>query len=104
MDIFLSIYTELVIQDMTKWSGVPLLPLGTPRDYDPLCGRVQNPSLTFLCKVLLAWSAMEHMPSSDMIEIQPGPFSNIFYVLLSLLCEHGCYSCMGEGSPLVGIC
>jgi hypothetical protein len=39
------------------------------------------PSLAFLCMV--PPSAIEHVPSSDIIKIRPGPFSDIFRVMLS---------------------
>ena len=38
-------------------------------------------SPAFLCMVLP--SAIEHVPSSDIIKIRPGPFSDIFRALLS---------------------
>ncbi len=39
------------------------------------------PSLAFLCMV--PPSSIEHVPSSDIVKIQPGPFSDIFRTLLS---------------------
>ena len=39
------------------------------------------PSLAFLCMVPL--SSLEHVPSSDILKIRPGPFVDIFHALLS---------------------